>query len=68
MVMMEFECDDTLENVTYPDDQYMIYIVGSCKRDCREKSGEVYGDGIYHGSSSICGAAIHSGVLKYQND
>ncbi len=39
------------------------YIV-KCPYDCNLSSSLIYGTGVYHGDSSICKAAIHSGVIS----
>ena len=35
-----------------------------CPMDCDKFPGQVYGDGMYHANSSVCKAAMHSGVLS----
>lgn len=35
-----------------------------CPGSCHLASGKIYGTGIYHGLSSVCKAAIHSGILS----
>merc|ERR1711957_190116 len=35
-----------------------------CPTVCAKNSSKIYGNGLYHGDSSICKSALHQGVLK----
>ncbi|XP_066518324.1 vitrin isoform X2 [Hoplias malabaricus] len=56
-VVPDIECDVRAGKVSYPE-----FIV-RCPGSCRESKQKVYGSGIFASISSICNAAIHSGVI-----
>ena len=55
------ECKTTGSRSFFRGDQGNIYLV-SCPAGCAEMEGGIWGTGVYTTDSSICKAAIHSGV------
>jgi hypothetical protein len=53
-------------NVSNNQDIFKVGIdtIVICPKTCEKHESKVYGDGLYHGDSSICRAALHQGVLK----
>ncbi|XP_036439176.1 vitrin isoform X5 [Colossoma macropomum] len=56
-VVPDIECDVRAGKISYPE-----FIV-RCPASCRETMQRVYGTGVFASISSICNAAIHSGVI-----
>ncbi|XP_037388723.1 vitrin isoform X7 [Pygocentrus nattereri] len=56
-VVPDIECDVRAGKISYPE-----FIV-RCPTSCRETKQRVYGTGVFASISSICNAAIHSGVI-----
>uniref|UniRef100_A0A3Q2FY13 Vitrin n=1 Tax=Cyprinodon variegatus TaxID=28743 RepID=A0A3Q2FY13_CYPVA len=56
-VVPDIECDVRAGKVTVPE------FIARCPARCKETKQQVYGTGIYASISSICNAAIHSGVI-----
>ncbi|XP_061645782.1 vitrin isoform X2 [Phyllopteryx taeniolatus] len=56
-VVPAIECDVRAGKISLPE-----FIV-KCPSHCRETKQQVYGTGVFASISSICNAAIHSGVL-----
>ncbi|KAI4878646.1 hypothetical protein NFI96_026920, partial [Prochilodus magdalenae] len=56
-VVPDIECDVRAGKINYPE-----FIV-RCPAGCRETKQRVYGTGVFASISSICNAAIHSGVI-----
>ncbi|XP_072526198.1 vitrin [Salminus brasiliensis] len=56
-VVPDIECDVRAGKISYPE-----FIV-RCPASCRETKQRVYGTGVFASISSICNAAIHSGVI-----
>ncbi|XP_024916836.1 vitrin isoform X2 [Cynoglossus semilaevis] len=56
-VVPEIECDVRAGKVNLPE-----FIV-KCPAHCKETKQQVYGTGVFASISSICNAAIHSGVI-----
>lgn len=56
-VVPEIECDIRAGKINHPE-----FIV-KCPARCRETKKHVYGTGVFASISSICNAAIHSGVI-----
>ncbi|XP_061914487.1 vitrin isoform X2 [Entelurus aequoreus] len=56
-VVPAIECDVRAGKISLPE-----FIV-KCPAQCRETKQQVYGTGVFASISSICNAAIHSGVI-----
>ncbi|XP_038140038.1 vitrin isoform X8 [Cyprinodon tularosa] len=56
-VVPDIECDIRAGKVTVPE------FIARCPARCKETKQQVYGTGIYASISSICNAAIHSGII-----
>ncbi|XP_050982860.1 vitrin isoform X3 [Labeo rohita] len=56
-VVPAIECDMRAGKISHPE-----FIV-KCPANCRETKEKVYGTGVFASISSICNAAIHSGVI-----
>ncbi|KAM9365187.1 vitrin isoform 2-T2 [Pholidichthys leucotaenia] len=56
-VVPSIECDIRAGKINLPE-----FIV-KCPASCRETKQQVYGTGVFASISSICNAAIHSGVI-----
>lgn len=55
-------CETTLNQLDFPGDPGSIYLA-NCPEGCKESDAILRGTSIYTYDSSICKAAIHSGVL-----
>ncbi|ROL44326.1 Vitrin, partial [Anabarilius grahami] len=58
IVVPAIECDMRAGKINLPE-----FIV-KCPAKCRESKEKVYGSGVFASISSICNAAIHSGVIS----
>ncbi|XP_045558226.1 vitrin isoform X4 [Salmo salar] len=56
-VIPAIECDVRAGKINLPE-----FIV-KCPSDCKQTKSQVYGTGVFASISSICNAAIHSGVI-----
>ncbi|XP_047459332.1 vitrin isoform X3 [Mugil cephalus] len=56
-VVPEIECDVRAGKINLPE-----FIV-KCPAHCKETKQQVYGTGVFASISSICNAAIHSGII-----
>ena len=56
------ECTTTGEEPILRGDPGSVYLI-QCPEGCTNADASLYGTGIYLLQSSICKAAIHSGVL-----
>lgn len=55
---LDYECTDTAASVNPSDTPFAVV---TCPAGC--SAGSVVGTDVYHASSSLCGAALHAGVL-----
>uniref|UniRef100_A0A4W6CIP6 LCCL domain-containing protein n=1 Tax=Lates calcarifer TaxID=8187 RepID=A0A4W6CIP6_LATCA len=53
----DIECDVRAGKVNLPE------FIAKCPANCKETKQQVYGTGVFASISSICNAAIHSGVI-----
>ncbi|XP_063731651.1 vitrin isoform X2 [Eleginops maclovinus] len=56
-VVPDIECDVRAGKINLPE------FIAKCPAHCKETKQQVYGTGVFASISSICNAAIHSGVL-----
>ncbi|XP_037829385.1 vitrin isoform X6 [Kryptolebias marmoratus] len=56
-VVPDIECDVRAGKINLPE------FIARCPAQCRESRQQVYGTGVFASISSICNAAIHSGVI-----
>ncbi|XP_028325298.1 vitrin isoform X4 [Gouania willdenowi] len=56
-VVPEIECDVRAGKINLPE------FIAKCPPHCKETKQQVYGTGVFASISSICNAAIHSGVI-----
>ncbi|KAM6922164.1 vitrin isoform 6-T6 [Lycodopsis pacificus] len=56
-VVPAIECDVRAGKINLPE------FIAKCPAHCKETKQQVYGSGVFASISSICNAAIHSGVL-----
>ncbi|XP_069394513.1 vitrin isoform X6 [Paralichthys olivaceus] len=56
-VVPEIECDVRAGKINLPE------FIAKCPAHCKETKQQVYGTGVFASISSICNAAIHSGVI-----
>uniref|UniRef100_UPI0037E93688 vitrin isoform X2 n=1 Tax=Semicossyphus pulcher TaxID=241346 RepID=UPI0037E93688 len=56
-VVPAIECDVRAGKINLPE------FIAKCPAHCKETKQQVYGTGVYASISSICNAAIHSGVI-----
>ncbi|XP_037534127.1 vitrin isoform X1 [Nematolebias whitei] len=56
-VVPDIECDVRAGKINLPE------FIARCPAQCRETRQQVYGTGVFASISSICNAAIHSGVI-----
>ncbi|XP_031697349.1 vitrin isoform X1 [Anarrhichthys ocellatus] len=56
-VIPAIECDVRAGKINLPE------FIAKCPAHCKETKQQVYGTGVFASISSICNAAIHSGVL-----
>ncbi|XP_070771913.1 vitrin [Enoplosus armatus] len=56
-VVPAIECDVRAGKINLPE------FIAKCPANCKETKQQVYGTGVFASISSICNAAIHSGVL-----
>jgi len=56
-------CETTLNEQIFRGDPGSIFL-GNCPPDCVAAAGTVWGTMVYHGDSSICRAAIHTGAIN----
>ncbi|XP_043992832.1 vitrin [Gambusia affinis] len=56
-VVPDIECDVRAGKINLPE------FIAKCPAHCKETKQQVYGTGIFASISSICNAAIHSGVI-----
>jgi len=59
---VRLECDDTGKDIRFANQKGKIFRI-TCG-SCWNAKYPVFGSGIYHPNSSICKAALHSGVLQ----
>ena len=59
------KCESTFHDVYFRGDPGSVFII-NCPSYCDKTSYSVYGTGIYSIESSMCRAAIHSGVLTQE--
>jgi hypothetical protein len=57
------DCASSLNNKIFRGDPGSVWVV-SCPKGCVSSVGTVFGTSIYNTESSICKAAIHSGVIQ----
>ncbi|XP_030628171.1 vitrin [Chanos chanos] len=57
-VVPAIECDVRAGKINLPE------FIAKCPANCRETKHRVYGTSVYASISSICNAAIHSGVIS----
>ena len=64
------KCQSSLNEILtlYPNFSSQIEIIGFCPQNCLKTLNEienyVYGNYVYSGNSSVCGAAIHYGLIN----
>ncbi|XP_014884432.1 vitrin isoform X9 [Poecilia latipinna] len=56
-VVPDIECDVRAGKINLPE------FIAKCPAHCKETKQQVYGTGVFASISSICNAAIHSGVI-----
>ncbi|XP_029558021.1 vitrin [Salmo trutta] len=56
-VIPAIECDVRAGKINLPE------FIAKCPSDCKQTKSQVYGTGVFASISSICNAAIHSGVI-----
>ncbi|XP_031435453.1 vitrin isoform X2 [Clupea harengus] len=56
-VIPSIECDVRAGKISLPE------FIAKCPANCKETKQRVYGTGVFASISSICNAAIHSGVI-----
>uniref|UniRef100_A0A8C8FAR0 Vitrin n=1 Tax=Oncorhynchus tshawytscha TaxID=74940 RepID=A0A8C8FAR0_ONCTS len=56
-VVPAIECDIRAGKINLPE------FIAKCPSDCKQTKSQVYGTGVFASISSICNAAIHSGVI-----
>nr|XP_046224382.1 vitrin isoform X5 [Oncorhynchus gorbuscha] len=56
-VVPAIECDVRAGKINLPE------FIAKCPSDCKQTKSQVYGTGVFASISSICNAAIHSGVI-----
>ncbi|XP_021178391.2 vitrin isoform X3 [Fundulus heteroclitus] len=56
-VVPDIECDVRAGKINLPE------FIARCPAHCKESKQQVYGTGVFASISSICNAAIHSGVI-----
>ncbi|XP_059214775.1 vitrin [Centropristis striata] len=56
-VVPEIECDVRAGKINLPE------FIAKCPAHCKETKQQVYGTGVFASISSICNAAIHSGII-----
>ncbi|KAM4729723.1 vitrin isoform 4-T4 [Anableps anableps] len=56
-VVPDIECDVRAGKINIPE------FIARCPAHCKESKQQVYGTGVFASISSICNAAIHSGVI-----
>ncbi|XP_058507773.1 vitrin isoform X2 [Solea solea] len=56
-VVPDIECDVRAGKINLPE------FIAKCPAQCKETKQQVYGTGVFASISSICNAAIHSGVI-----
>ncbi|XP_045079652.1 vitrin isoform X2 [Coregonus clupeaformis] len=56
-VVPAIECDVRAGKINLPE------FIAKCPTDCKQTKSQVYGTGVFASISSICNAAIHSGVI-----
>ncbi|KAL0983674.1 hypothetical protein UPYG_G00131150 [Umbra pygmaea] len=56
-VVPAIECDVRAGKINLPE------FIAKCPADCKQTKSQVYGTGVFASISSICNAAIHSGVI-----
>jgi hypothetical protein len=55
------DCETKGSNAYFKGDAGSVYLV-ECPEGCTQQPGNIWGTGVYTLDSSICRAAIHSGV------
>ena len=61
---VEIECDTNLRGNLFGNYELYTNLRLECPRNCASESFPIYGSGLYTDNSSICKAAIHSGIIK----
>uniref|UniRef100_A0A4W5JW57 LCCL domain-containing protein n=1 Tax=Hucho hucho TaxID=62062 RepID=A0A4W5JW57_9TELE len=56
-VVPAIECDVRAGKINLPE------FIAKCPSDCKQTKSQIYGTGVFASISSICNAAIHSGVI-----
>ena len=63
MPKYKIDCETKANFKSFRGDPGSVYLV-DCPINCEKSKGSIWGTGIYTTNSSICRAAIHSGVLN----
>jgi len=57
-------CEDSASNIKLLKSEPYTYLKIDCPKKCIESSSDIIGMNPYQESSSICKAAIHSGIIN----
>ena len=60
----DIECDTNLRSNKFSNYEIYTNLRLICPRSCSSDKSPIYGTGIYTDNSSICKAALHSGIIK----